>query len=140
MANTVKLPAGTQRAFDKKFKGYELPLFAHTSANLGFQYDMPLSMLDGRMLITRVDYSYSDDLHWWIDAEDVRESVSLVKASIGVEILENLEVQAWCDNCTDEEYDSEFGSNERELFGGAAKDVAYQARGLTYGLRAMYRF
>jgi iron complex outermembrane recepter protein len=140
VSNSVKLPAGTQKAFDKNFKGYELPLFAHTTANLGFQWDLPLSIIDGRMLITRVDYSYSDGLQWWIDGEDSRDSLSLVQASVGLELMENLEIQAWCKNCTDKEYDSEFGTNERELFGGAAKDVAYQARLRTYGLRATYRF
>jgi len=140
VANTVKLPAGTQRAFNKGFKGYELPLFAHTTANLGLQYNLPLSALGGRELVTRIDYSYSDGLQWWIDGEDSRDSLSLVEASIGLELIDNLEIQAWCKNCTDKEYDSEFGSNERELFGGAAKDVAYQARLRTYGIRATYRF
>ena len=91
-------------------------------------------------MTTRIDYSYSGDLNWWIDNEDIRDSVTLLEANIGFEIAENLELQAWCKNCTDEVYDSEFGSNERELFGGAAKDVAYQARGRTYGIRATYRF
>jgi len=53
---------------------------------------------------------------------------------------ENLELQAWCKNCTNEIYDSEFSPNERELFGGAAKDLAYRARGRMSGLRLNYAF
>ena len=60
--------------------------------------------------------------------------------SAGVEIIDNLELSLWCKNCTDEVYDSEYGPQEKELFGGAAKDVAYQARLRTYGLRATYKF
>ena len=140
VANTVKLPGGTQAAFDAGFVGYKLPLFAHRTANIALQHETPLAFLDGRYMTTRIDYSYSGDLNWWIDNEDIRDSVTLLEANIGFEIAENLELQAWCKNCTDEVYDSEFGSNERELFGGAAKDVAYQARGRTYGIRATYRF
>jgi len=139
-ANTVKLPGGTQDAFDAGFVGYKLPLFAHRTANLSLQHELPLKFLDGRYMTTRVDYSYSGDLNWWIDNQNVRDSLGLVEANIGFEIAEDLELQAWCKNCTDEDYNSEFGSNERELFGGAAKDVAYQARGRTYGIRATYRF
>jgi iron complex outermembrane receptor protein len=139
-ANTVKLPAGTQTAFDAGFVGYKLPLFAHRTANLALQHEIPLKFLDGRYMTTRVDYSYSGDLNWWIDNQNIRDSLSLLEANIGFEIAEDFELQAWCKNCTNKVYDSEFGSNERELFGGAAKDVAYQARGRTYGIRATYRF
>jgi len=139
-ANTVKFPGGTQDAFDAGFVGYKLPLFAHETANLSLQHELPVAFLDGRYITTRLDYSYSGDLNWWIDNEDVRDSLSLLEANIGFEIAENLELQAWCKNCTDETYDSEYAPTEKELFGGAAKDVAYQARGITYGIRATYRF
>ncbi|MFT7558549.1 MAG: iron complex outermembrane receptor protein [Flavobacteriales bacterium] len=140
VANEVKLPEGTQEAFDRGFEGSKLPMFAHTTANIGILHELPLGLLKGRNLVTRVDYNYSDDLNWWIDGQDVQKSLSLVDASIGLEVMDNLDVQLWCKNCTDVEYDSEFGPNERELFGGAAKDVAYQARLRTLGLKATYRF
>ena len=139
-ANTVKLPGGTQEAFDAGFIGYNLPLFAHKTANLALQHELPLSFMGGRPMTTRIDYSYSGDLYWWIDGQDVRDSLSLVELSVGLELAENFEVQAWCKNCTDEVYDSEYAPQEKELFGGAAKDVAYQARLRTYGIRATYRF
>lgn len=136
----MKLPGGTQDAFDAGFVGYNLPLFAHKSANVALQYELPMPFFGGLPMTTRLDYSYSGDLYWWIDGQDIREDLHLLEASIGWELAEGLEVQAWCKNCTNKEYDSEFGSNERELFGGAAKDVAYQARLRTYGIRATYRF
>ena len=139
-SNSVKLPAGTQAAFDVGFIGHKLPLFAHKTANVALQHELPVSFLDGRYITTRLDYSYSGDQYWWIDGQDVRKNLSLLEASIGFELAENLEVQAWCKNCTDEIYDSEYAPQEKELFGGAAKDVAYQARGRMFGIRATYRF
>ncbi|MEH6607346.1 MAG: hypothetical protein V7711_17335, partial [Pseudomonadales bacterium] len=84
--------------------------------------------------------SYTDDLYWWLDEQDVQDPLGLVNANISWAMGENLELSAWCKNCTDEIYDSEFSPNERELFGGAAKDLAYRARGRTYGLRVSYAF
>ncbi len=139
-ANTVKLPAGTAQAFARQFKGERLPLFAHKTANIGLEYKNSLPFLDGRSFTTRMDYSYFGDRYWWIDGQDVQEQVSLLEANVSMEIIDNLELALWCKNCTDEVYDSEYGPQEKELFGGAAKDVAYRARLRTYGLRATYKF
>jgi len=136
--NTVKLPTGTQAAFDKQFKGEKLPNFAHQTANVGIQYSLPLA--NERYLITRLDYSYSSDRQWWLDGEDSQNNLGLLEASIGLEFAEGFEIRMWCKNCTNKEYDSEYGPNERELFGGAAKDVAYRARGLTAGIKLDYSF
>lgn len=137
-ANTVKLPAGTQAAFNKNFEGEHLPNFPHKSANLSLQHELPLR--GERKLISRIDYSYSADRYWWIDGQDVQENLSLVDASIALALTEKLELQFWCKNCGDEVYDSEYAPTEKELFGGAAKDVAYRARGRTLGLKAKYSF
>jgi len=140
IANTVKLPAGTAEAFAKQFKGERLPTFAHKTANIALQYQKSIPFLGGRSFTTRLDYNYFGDRNWWIDGQDVQDQVSLLEANLSVEIIDNLELSLWCKNCTDEVYDSEYGPQEKELFGGAAKDVAYQARLRTYGLRASYRF
>ena len=137
-ANTVKLPEGTRQAFESNFAGQKMPNFPHQSANFSIRHDLPVG--DEDRLITQLEYSYSADRYWWIDGQDVQDSVGLLNGSIAYEIADNLEFQLWCKNCTDEIYDSEYAPTEKELFGGAAKDVAYRARGRTVGLKAKYRF
>lgn len=137
-ANSVKLPDGTQQAFDKQFEGEHLPGFAHRTMNLYLQHELPLS--GDKAIITRVDYTNFGDRYWWLDGQDVQDSVDLVDSSVGLRVTEALEFQLWCKNCFDTEYDSEYAPTEKELFGGAAKDVAYQARGITWGVKAKYDF
>ena len=137
-ANSVKLPAGTREAFDHQFEGEHLPNFAHQTANLFLLHELPFGR--DKTLITRVDYNYSGDRYWWLDGQDVQESVNLVDSSIALQLADNLEFQLWCKNCFDTEYDSEYAPTEKELFGGAAKDVAYRARGITWGVKAKYDF
>jgi iron complex outermembrane receptor protein len=137
-ANTVKLPEGTRQAFENNFEGEKLPNFPHKSANFTLRHDLPIGDQDN--LITQVEFSYNADRYWWIDGQDVQENVTLINGSIAYQIQENLEFQLWCKNCADEIYDSEYAPTEKELFGGAAKDVAYRARGRTFGLKAKYAF
>ena len=137
-ANTVKLPAGTQASFDNNFQGEKMPNFPHQSANVSARHDLPIGRDDN--LITQIEYSYTADRYWWIDGQDVQDDVGLVNGSISYVFDGNLEFQLWCKNCTDVDYDSEYAPTEKELFGGAAKDVAYQARGRTFGLKAKYKF
>lgn len=137
-ANSVKLPTGTQAAFDKQFEGERLPNFAHKTANVFLQHELPVG--NDKTIITRVDYNYFGDRYWWLDGQDVQESVNLVDSSISLAVTEDLEFQLWCKNCFDTEYDSEYAPTEKELFGGAAKDVAYRARGITWGVKAKYDF
>jgi len=136
--NSVKLPKGTQAAFDKKFKGEKLPSFAHQTASFSLQHELPLPKRS--YLITRLDYNYFSDRQWWLDGEDVQDNIGLLAASIALEFTEGFEIRLWCKNCTDIVYDSEYSPNERELFGGAAKDVAYRARGRTAGIKLDYSF
>lgn len=136
-ANSVKLPEGTRRAFDNQFEGEHLPNFAHQTANLFLQHELPMGT---KKIITRIDYSHFGDRYWWLDGQDVQESVSLMDSSISLVVTDDLEFQLWCKNCFDTEYDSEYAPTEKELFGGAAKDVAYQARGITWGVKAKYNF
>ena len=136
--NVVKFPAGTQAAFDKKFKDEKLPNFAHHTANISLQHYMPL--IHDRYLTTRVDYSYFGDRQWWLDGEDVQNDIGLLDASIELAINEEFEVGLWCKNCFNKEYDSEYSPNERELFDGPAKDVAYRAIGRTAGVKLDYNF
>lgn len=136
-ANTVKLPAGTQEAFDKQFEGEHMPNFAHKTANLSVLHNMPIG---SRAIITQIDVSYMADRYWWIDGQDVQDPVTLLDSSIAYEVDDNLQFQLWCKNCADEEYDSEYAPGEKELFGGAMKDVAYRARGRTWGVKAKYSF
>ncbi|UTF59471.1 TonB-dependent receptor [Gilvimarinus sp. DA14] len=137
-ANTVKLPEGTAEAFERNFEGEHMPNFPHQSANIALNYDLPVG--DSDSFIAHLDYSYTADRYWWIDNEDVQDNLGLVAASLSYVFKDNLELELWCKNCLDEEYDSEYAPTEKELFGGAAKDVAYRARGITYGLQAKYNF
>lgn len=137
-ANTVKLPDGTAQAFANGFDGEKLPNFAHKTANVSFQYDRAIN--SGNDIAFRLDYAYFGDRYWWIDGQDIQDSVSLVDSSLSWITADNVEFQLWCKNCTDKEYDSEYAPGEKELFGGAMKDVAYQARGRTWGLKAKYSF
>ena len=136
-ANSVKLPEGTQQAFDKQFEGEHLPNFAHQTANVFLQHELPVGT---KAIITRIDYSHFGDRYWWLDGQDVQDSVNLIDSSISLMVTDDLEFQLWCKNCFDTEYDSEYAPTEKELFGGAAKDVAYQARGITWGVKAKYDF
>lgn len=137
-ANTVKLPEGTAQAFENNFDGEKMPNFPHQSANVSVRYDLPIGGDDN--LITQIDYSYTADRYWWIDGQDVQDNVGLLAGSLTYVLNDSLEFQLWCKNCLDEIYDSEYAPTEKELFGGAAKDVAYRARGRTFGLQANYRF
>ncbi|MGJ8679389.1 TonB-dependent receptor domain-containing protein [Paraglaciecola sp.] len=137
IANGKAIPDHTQDDFDNNFKGAKLPNFAHQTANIGMQHNLPLG---DNYLITRIDYNFSSDQQWWLDGEDHQDNVGLFDASIGYEFENGLEVRAWCKNCTDVEYDSEYSPAERELFGGAAKDLAYPGRGRTAGIKVEYSF
>jgi iron complex outermembrane receptor protein len=137
-SNLIKFPEDTQAAFDKKFKGEKLPNFAHHTANVSLQYSIPLTY--NRYLTTRVDYSYFGDRQWWLDGENVQNDIGLIDASLGLEIYERFELSLWCKNCFNKKYDSEYSPNERELFDGPAKDVAYRAIGRTMGVKLDYSF
>jgi iron complex outermembrane receptor protein len=137
-SNLVKFPKDTHAAFDKKFKGEKLPNFAHHTANVSLQYSMPLT--NNRYLTTRVDYSYFGDRQWWLDGENVQNDIGLLDASLGLEIYQQFELSLWCKNCFNKKYDSEYSPNERELFDGPAKDVAYRAIGRTMGVKLDYSF
>lgn len=136
--NTVKLPAATQAAFDRNFKGAHLSNFAHTTVNLGLLHNWDVK--ENSTVVTRLDYSFTDDVYWWLDEQDKQDAMGLLNGSISWAVGDSLELQLWCKNCTDKIYDSEFSPNERELFGGAAKDLASRARGRMAGLRLNYEF
>ncbi|WNC72182.1 TonB-dependent receptor [Thalassotalea psychrophila] len=138
ISNALPIPTETQVAFDKNFKGEKLPNFAHQTANIGIQHNMPLS--NDSYLITRIDYNYSSDRQWWIDGQDHQDDLGLLDASIGLEFSQGFEIRAWCKNCTDETYDSEYSPTERELFGGPAKDLAYPGKERTFGVKVDYSF
>lgn len=138
MTNTVIFRPETQKAFDNKLVGGRLPLFAHKTANVSLQHDLPLS--NGRFLTSRVDYNFMGDRNWWIDGQDVQKNVSIVDASMGLEIADGTEIVAWCKNCFNKVYDSEYSSAEKELFGGATKEIGYQARLRTFGVKLNYKW
>lgn len=75
-----------------------------------------------------------------MDIKFNQQNLGLVDASIALAFTDKLELQFWRENCDDEVYDSEYAPTEKELVGGAAKDVAYSARGRTLGLKAKYSF
>jgi len=99
-----------------------------------------MSLAKNRYLTTRVDYSYFGDRQWWLDGENVQNDIGLLDASVGLEFYESFELSLWCKNCFNKKYDSEYSPNERELFDGPAKDVAYRAIGRTMGIKLDYNF
>lgn len=140
ITNTVKLTPDSQEAFDRNFEGNKLSKFPHLSANLSATHETPVSLFGGSTLITRLDYNMTGDRYWWIDNTDKQDDVHLLNASIGLEFNDNLEVVVWCKNCTDEYYDNSVEPAEMVLFGGPSKDIYYQARERTYGMKLNYRF
>ncbi len=138
ITNTDKLGPGTREAFDRGFRGAKLPNFAHQSFNLTLDHEWPLS--NRTTLHTRIDYSHSGELYWWIDGQDKQKDLGLLNGSVNLNLSDDLELTLWCKNCTDVIYDSEYSPTERELFGGAAKDLANRARGRTSGIKLNYNF
>ena len=136
--NSVKLTPDSQAAFDRNFEGEHLPKFPHTSANISAVHEAQLPLFGGTTLVTGVDYRYTDDRYWWIDNTDVQENISLVNANMTLEFNDRFSAAIWCNNCTDKLYDTAVEPSEMVLFGGPAKDVLYQARERTFGLRFSY--
>jgi iron complex outermembrane receptor protein len=140
ITNTVKLTPDSQEAFDRNFQGNKLPKFPHFSGNLSAIHETPLSLFGGTTLVSRVDYEVFGDRYWWIDNTDKQDTVHLFSGSIGLQFNDNLEAVLWCKNCTDKYYDYSVEPAEMVLFGGPSKDIFYQARERTYGIKVNYRF
>ena len=101
---------------------------------------MPVTLFGGSTLVTRLDYNVFGNRYWWIDNTDKQDFVHLLDGSIGLRFSENLEAVIWCKNCTDKFYDYSVEPAEMVLFGGPSKDIYYQARERTYGIKVNYRF
>lgn len=140
VSNTVKIVPEKQAQFDNNFQGNKLLKFPHTSANVSVLHEMPVTWFGGSTLVTNVDYQMFGDRYWFVDNVDQQSTQNLFSGSIGLQFNDNWEAALWCKNCTDEIYDTAFEPNEMVLFGGVAKDVQYQARERTYGLKMNYRF
>jgi iron complex outermembrane receptor protein len=140
IANTVKLTPDTQREFDNNFEGNKLIKFPHTSANASVVYARPISWFGGSNFVGRIDYNLTADRYWWIDNTDKQPNVSLFKASLALQFTDQIEAILWCKNCTDKFYDYSFEPAEMVLFGGPSKDIFYQARERTWGVRLAYTF
>jgi iron complex outermembrane receptor protein len=140
ITNTVKLTPDSQAEFDDNFEGNKLPKFPHLNANLSAIHEVAVALFGGSTLVTRLDYNVFGDRYWWIDNTDKQSYVHLLDGSIGLQFNDNLEAVLWCKNCTDKFYDYSVEPAEMVLFGGPSKDIYYQARELTYGIKVNYRF
>ncbi len=140
ITNTVKLTPDSQAEFDNNFKGNKLIKFPHTSANAYVSYLRPVDWFGGSHFAARVDYTFTDDRYWWVDNTDKQGAVSLFKASMSLQFTDNIEAILWCKNCTDKFYDYSVEPAEMVLFGGPSKDIYYQARERTWGIRLAYTF
>lgn len=140
ITNTVKLTPDSQAEFDDNFHGNKLPKFPHVNGNLSLTHEVETALFGGSTLVTLVDYNVFGDRYWWIDNTDKQGYVHLFNGSIGLQFNENLEAVLWCKNCTDEFYDYSVEPAEMVLFGGPSKDIYYQARERTYGIKLNYRF
>jgi iron complex outermembrane recepter protein len=140
ITNTVKLTPDSQAEFDDNFQGNKLPKFPHVNGNMSVVHEVETALFGGSTLVTRVDYNVFGDRYWWIDNTDKQGYVHLFNGSIGLQFNENLEAVLWCKNCTDKFYDYSVEPAEMVLFGGPSKDIYYQARERTYGIKLNYRF
>ena len=140
ITNTVKLTPDSQAEFDNNFKGNKLIKFPHTSANAYLAYARPVGWFGGSEFFARVDYTLTNDRYWWIDNTDKQSAVHLFKASTSIRFNDNIEAILWCKNCFDEFYDNSVEPAEMVLFGGPSKDIYYQARERTWGIRLAYTF
>ena len=140
ITNTVKLTPDSQAEFDSNFHGNKLPKFPHFNANVSAIHEVPLTLFGGSTLVSRLDYNVFGNRYWWIDNTDQQEFVHLLDGSIGLQFDDNWEAVFWCKNCTDKFYDYAVEPAESVLFGGPSKDVYYQARERTYGIKVNYRF
>ena len=139
-SNTVKLTPDVKAEFDSNFEGNKLVKFPHQTANLALIYELPLNAFSGSTLITRIDYNVRGKRYWWIDNTDKEGYEHFVNASVSLDLGENWDIQGWCKNCFDRESLSAYEPAEMVLFGGAALDVAYEARRRTYGVKVNYTF
>lgn len=140
ITNTVKLTPDTQAEFDNNFIGNKLIKFPHTSANAYVAYARPVDWFGGSYFTARVDYTLTDKRYWWIDNVNKQGAVSLFKASMALQFTDQIEAILWCKNCFDEYYDYSVEPAEMVLFGGPSKDIYYQARERTWGIRLAYNF
>jgi iron complex outermembrane receptor protein len=140
ISNTVKLTPDSQAEFDDNFHGNKLPKFPHVNGNMSAIHEVETALFGGSTLVTRIDYNVFGDRYWWIDNTDKQDYVHLFNGSIGLQFNENLEAVLWCKNCTDKFYDYSVEPAEMVLFGGPSKDIYYQARERTYGIKLNYRF
>jgi iron complex outermembrane receptor protein len=140
ITNTVKLTPDSQKEFDNNFEGNKLVKFPHTTANLSLLHELPLSWFGGSTLVTLIDYRMWDDRYWWIDNTDKQDSEFVIDGSVALQFTDQLEAVFWCKNCTDEFYDYSVEPAEMVLFGGPSKDIYYQARERTFGVKLNYRF
>ncbi len=140
ITNTVKLTPDSQAEFDNNFIGNKLIKFPHTSVNAYLSYVRPVDWFGGSNFVARVDYTLTDDRYWWIDNTDKQGAVNLFKASMSLQFSDSIEAILWCKNCFDEFYDYSVEPAEMVLFGGPSKDIFYQARERTWGVRLAYTF
>jgi len=140
VTNTVKLTPDSQRAFDNNFSGTKLTKFPHQSANVSATHRYPINWYGGGQIVTRIDYQGYGDRYWWIDNTDKQDWENIVDGSLSLVLDKKWEVSLWCKNCLDNEYIYSYEPSEMVLFGGPAKDIAYDARRQTYGLQLKYQF
>jgi iron complex outermembrane receptor protein len=140
ITNTVKLTPDTQAEFDNNFEGNKLVKFPHTSANAYVTYVKPVDWFGGSHFTARVDYALTNDRYWWVDNTDKQGAVHLFKARMSLKFSDSIEAILWCKNCFDEFYDYSVEPAEMVLFGGPSKDIYYQARERTWGVRLAYTF
>jgi iron complex outermembrane recepter protein len=140
ISNTVKLAPDAQAEFDNNFKGNKLPKFPHVSANVSATHEIPLEIFGGSTLVTRLDYRTFGNRYWWIDNTDKQGFEHVLNGSMALEFSDNWEAVLWCKNCTDTFYDYSVEPAEMVLFGGPSKDIYYQARERTFGVKVNYRF
>ncbi len=139
-SNTVALTPDVQAEFDSNFEGNKLVKFPHQTANLSLVHELPLNSFGGSDLITRIDYNVRSKRFWWIDNINEEDTEQFVNVSVSLGFGDNWELQGWCKNCLDNQSLSAYEPAEMVLFGGAALDVAYEARRRTYGIKVNYSF
>lgn len=146
LTEDVLLPVGGQLAPGAGFKGDRLPGVSKHQFTGSFDQRWPIA--GGRALLLHLDAAYRSDFPNRLStrARDYRifDEFWILNASIGVELSENLQLQLYGRNLTDEKGISSYNNPTFTGAGGARPPPEYSSESLrrprTLGLRVSWQF
>ena len=146
LTEDVLLPVGGQLAPGAGFKGDRLPGVSEHQFTGSFDQRWPIA--GGRALLLHLDAAYRSDFPNRLStrARDYRifDEFWILNASVGMELRENLQVQLYGRNLTDEKGISAYANPTFTGAGGARPPPEYRSESMrrprTLGLRVSWQF